>query len=192
MIHLLGAVGAQTLTLRGSDKSTYGKLFERLILGSLLHILGFRLVDAETNTSFDRVLWLSSRRERRESDATLIYTAGKGVRFDIGFIGRGNPEISLDKVSRFEREMEYGRSRHYMATFIIVDRVGEGSRIVELARQIDGIIIQMSMAFWPREVAKGLQDAVGLKHELIDMPTSQISDYLKDKMADAPIEQFIA
>jgi hypothetical protein len=192
MLQLLGAIGAQTLTLRGSDKSTYGKLFERLILGSLLHILGFRLVDPETNTSFDRVFWLSSQGERRESDATLIYTPGKGVRFDIGFIGRGNPEISLDKVSRFEREMEYGRSKHYMATFIIVDKVGTGSRIAELAKQIDGTIIQMSMAFWPREIAQKLQSAINFKHELINMPDSQIAEYLKTKLANAPIEKFIA
>lgn len=192
MIHLLGAVGAQTLTLRGSEKATYGKLFERVILGSLLHILGFRLVDPETNTSLNKIFWLSTREEKRESDATLIYKAGKGVRFDIGFIGRGNPEISLDKTSRFEKEMEYGRSKHYMATFIIVDRIGADSRIVKLAEQIDGIIVQMSMAFWPREIARKLQDAVGLRHELIDMPTSEISEYLKIRITDVPIEDFIA
>ena len=42
MIYLLNMVGTQTLTIRGSEKSAYGKLFEKLILGSLLHILGFK------------------------------------------------------------------------------------------------------------------------------------------------------
>ena len=36
--------------------------------------------------------------------ASALIKAGHGVRFDIGFIGRRNPEISLDEVSRFERE----------------------------------------------------------------------------------------
>lgn len=191
IIQLLVAVGAQTLTLRGSDKSIYGKLLERLILGCLLHALDFKFVDPDTNTDFNKVFWLSSRGERRESDATAIYELGKGVRFDIGFIGRGNPEITLDKVSRFEREMEYGRSKHYMATFIIVDRVGPGSRIINLAEQIDGSVIQMSMTFWPQDVSRKLEEKLGMKHELANMPIAQIYTYLKTKVQDAPIEEFI-
>jgi hypothetical protein len=118
MTYLLNTIGAQTLAIRGSEKSAYGKLFEKLILGSLLHILGFKHVSPEKPGQFNRVFWLASRGERRESDATLLYEAGKGVRFDIGFIGRGNPEISLDKVTRFEREISLGRSRWYLATII--------------------------------------------------------------------------
>jgi hypothetical protein len=38
MVYLLNTIGAQTLTIRGSEKSAYGKLFEKLILGSLLSI----------------------------------------------------------------------------------------------------------------------------------------------------------
>ncbi len=153
-LSLLGGIGTQTLSIRGAEKSMYGKLFERLILGSSLSMLGFRKIDPVKDKSSDKVFWLSSRGEKRESDATLLYQPGKGVRFDIGFIGPGNTEISLDKVSRFERELEHGRSKYYMATFIIVDRIGERSRIEALAKKIDGTIIQMSMAFWPQVLAK--------------------------------------
>jgi hypothetical protein len=34
MLYLLNTIGAQTLTIRGSEKSAYGKLFEKLILWS--------------------------------------------------------------------------------------------------------------------------------------------------------------
>ena len=102
MTYLLNTIGAQTLAIRGSEKSAYGKLFEKLVLGSLLHILGFKHI-APPPQEYEKVFWLSSRNEKRESDATLLYELGQGVRFDIGFIGRGNPEISLDKVTRFER-----------------------------------------------------------------------------------------
>jgi hypothetical protein len=102
MAYLLNTIGSQTLTIRGSDKSLIGKLFEKLILGSLLSILGFQHVAPYQIGK--GVFWLSSQDEKRESDATLLYDVGQGVRFDIGFIGRGNPEISLDKVTRFERE----------------------------------------------------------------------------------------
>ncbi len=92
MTYLLNAVGAQTLAIRGSEKSAYGKLFEKLVLGTLLYILGFKHIIPPPQ-EFAGVFWLSSRGERRESDATLLYQPGKGVRFDIGFIGRGNHEL---------------------------------------------------------------------------------------------------
>jgi len=191
IVELLGTVGAQTLAIRGSEKSTYGKLFERLILGSLLSVLGFEFVLKENLVNPRRVFWLSSAGEKRESDATLLYQAGKGVRFDIGFIGRGNPEISLDKVSRFEREAEFGRGKWYLATIILVDHIGKGSRIERLAEAIEGTIIQMSMAYWPKHVAKVLHEKVGFTHELVDMPDNEIGKFLQRKMTGVPLERFI-
>ena len=50
--------------------------------------------------------------------------------------------------------MEFGRQVHYMSTIILVDRIGEGSRIVEMADQINGDIVQMSMTHWIKEVGE--------------------------------------
>lgn len=191
ILYLLSSVGAQTLTIRGSEKSTYGKLFEGLVLGSLLHILGFSLVAPERPQRFEREFWLSSRIQRRESDATVLYERGKGVRFDIGFIGRGNPEITLDKVSRFEREMELDRSRWYMATIIIVDRIGADSRIVKLARDIDATVIQMSGGFWPKQVAQELSRVLGFEHPITTMGEEEMARYLKREIEGVPLEDFI-
>lgn len=191
MLYLLGTVGAQTLAIRGSEKSVYGKLFERLVLGSLLHILGFAYTGTNSAVSFRREFWLSSQAERRESDATALWEAGKGARFDIGFIGRGNPEISLDKVTRFAREYELGRSTWYMATVIIVDRIGRGSKIKTLANQVDGDIVQMSMAYWPKEVAVILNERMGFEHPLVKMPRAEIKSYLTDAMSHVPLESFL-
>lgn len=191
MVFFLNAVGAQALTVRGSEKSAYGKLFEKLILGSVLHILGFRQVAPGKVDDAKRVFWFSSPREKRESDATALFEAGKGVRFDIGFIGRGNPEISLDKVSRFEREIEVGRSKWYMATIILVDRIGQKSRIEGLARRIDGTILQMSLAYWPQQLADVLRKRVGLQHELVGMPESKVQKYLRRRMSDVPLDTFL-
>ncbi len=190
LTYLLNTIGAQTLAIRGAEKSAYGKLFEKLILGSLLHILGFEYVTpppAKTN----RVFWLSSREERRESDATLLYEAGKGVRFDIGFIGRGNPEISLDKVTRFEREISLGRSRWFLATIILVDRIGANSRIERLAQDVEGTIIQMSAGYWPQQVAQELHRALGFKHKLLNLKPAQIESYLEQAIQQVPLEKFI-
>jgi hypothetical protein len=179
------------VAIRGSEKSTYGKLFERLVLGSLLSILGFEIVSPEQPEKLERVFWLSTRRERQESDATLLYGAGKGARFDIGFIGRGNPEISLDKVSRFERELQLGRSQWYMATIILVDCVGRRSRIARLAQEIGGTIIQMNMGYWPRQVAQVLHQEIGFEHELLTMEEAQIAAYLKSRLQKVPLQDFI-
>ncbi|GIK56713.1 MAG: CfrBI family restriction endonuclease [Chloroflexi bacterium] len=191
MLYLLGAVGAQTLAIRGSEKSLYGKLFERLVLGSLLAVLGFQHTGTSGAVGFQREFWLSSQEDRRESDATALWEAGKGVRFDIGFIGRGNPEISLDKVTRFEWEISLGRSTWYLATIIIVDRIGAGSRIKELARRVEGDIVQMSLAYWPQEVAQILHQRMGFVHPLVTMPRSDIHLYLAEAMKTVPLESFL-
>ncbi len=192
VLYLSGIVGAQTLSIRGSEKSVYGKLFERLILGSLLYILGFSYTNTNSALHFRREFWLSSQGARRESDATALWETGQGARFDIGFIGRGNPEISLDKVTRFAREVEMGRSTWYMATIIIVDRIGKESKIQELAQLVDGDIVQMSMAYWPQDVARILNERMGFDHPLVNMPRSEIPDYLSQAIQSVPLEMFLS
>jgi hypothetical protein len=188
--YLLNTIGAQTLTVRGSEKSTFGKLFEKLVLGSLLSIFGFRNI--VPHHLGEKVFWLSSQNEKRESDATLLYEVGKGVRFDIGFIGRGNPEISLDKVTRFQQAEVLQGVPFYMATIIIVDRIGRDSRIVEMARAVQGTIVQMSATYWPQQVAMLLHETLGFEHELVTMPAEHIEEYLRKQLLTVPIESFVA
>ncbi len=182
MSHLMTLVGSQTMAIRGSDKSTFGKLFEKLILGSLLSLLGFRQVTPGNIGDGNRVFWLSERQDKRESDATILLEKGKGVRFDIGFIGRGNPEISLDKVSRFERELELDATKYYMATIIIVDSIGANSRIESLAERIDGSLVQMSGAYWPRTVARILHDKIGYQDEILNVSGRELHDLLRQRL----------
>lgn len=189
MLYLMNTVGAQTLTIRGSEKSAYGKLFEKLVLGSLLSILDFKY--EVTQRVSEGIFWLSSQGERRESDATLLYKIGQGVRFDIGFIGRGNSEISLDKVSRFHRHEDIKGTSWYMATIIIVDRLGRDSRVERLAKEIQGDIVQMSATYWPQAVAGLLHEKLGYEHELAYMGQAKIEAYLKEKLQAVPLEGFI-
>src|SRR5579863_1211073 len=189
LTYLLNAIGSQTLTIRGSEKSTFGKLFEKLVLGSLLSILGFHYVSQ--HRVGEKVFWLSSQDEKRESDATLLYEIGRGVRFDIGFIGRGNPEISLDKVTRFQQAEVIRDIPFYMATIIIVDRVSRDSRIVDMARVVNGTIVQMSAAYWPQQVAELLKETVGYDHEMVSMNETHIEEYLREKLKTVPLESFV-
>lgn len=189
--NLMTVIGSQTLAIRGSDKSTFGKLFEKLILGSLLSILGFRQVVRDDIGDGKKVFWLSERQDKRESDATILLEKGKGVRFDIGFIGRGNSEISLDKVSRFEREIELDSTRYYMATIIIIDRIGPGSRIETLAEAIDGHIVQMSGTYWPKKVAQILNERFGYDDEILHTSGLQLQNLIKDRLANVDFTELV-
>lgn len=190
LLQLFTAVGAQTLTIRGSEKSIYGKFFERLVLGSVLSILGFHKLETG-EVKANNVFWLSERGDKRESDATLLYEPGKGVRFDIGFIGPGNTEISLDKVSRFEREIEFGRNKYYTTTIVLVDRVGDRSRISELAQTIDGYIIQMSMTYWVKELADILNKEMGFYHRINDLTNQESLEFVKTEMENVDLNLFV-
>jgi hypothetical protein len=192
LLQIFYAIGTQTLAIRGSEKSMYGKLFEKLILGSVLTILGFKQIDPKENEQSRMVFWLSQRENKRESDATVLVKPGVGARFDLGFIGPGNSEISLDKVSRFEREMNYGRQLHYMSTIILVDRIGAGSRIVEMAKEINGTIIQMSMTFWVQEVAQVLNEKLGFKHAILKMKPNKSLDFIEAEMSKVELKKFIS
>ena len=143
---LMGSVGTQSLATRGSEKSMYGKLFEKLVLSSALSMLGFQFDGIKTGKNM--TFWLSEQGDKRESDATAIIGNELGIRFDIGFIGPGNTEITLDKVSRFERIADISGKDFKMQTIIIVDRIGEKSQTVQLAEAINGKVLQMSSALW--------------------------------------------
>jgi hypothetical protein len=190
ILYLMNAIGAQTLTTRGSEKSLYGKFFERLVLGSVLYILGFQYTEGKLDTA-ERIFWLASKSEaERESDATLLYAFGQGVRFDIGFIGSGNTEISLDKVSRYRRSVEIGNRHWFMGTIIIVDRIGSRSGIVQKAREIDGKIVQMSGSYWVRTIASELRQILGYQHEILDVEDAEIEDYIHTRLEDVPVLSF--
>lgn len=191
ILRIFLALGSQTLAIRGSEKSMYGKLFEKLILGSVLTLLGFKLIDRSDTSETNMVFWLSQRENKRESDATVLVRNGIGARFDIGFIGTGNTEISLDKVSRFERELEFGRQTHYVSTIILVDRIGTRSRISEMARDINGNIIQMSMTYWIKEVASVLKEKCLLEHPILKMSNEQSLIWVKDRMKAIDLTKFI-
>lgn len=190
ILSLFCTIGSQTLAIRGSEKSTYGKLFERLVLGSVLTVLGFKLTSLPPS-KLGGVFWLSSRLGEREADATLLVAPGKAIRFDLGFIGRGNPEITKDKVSRFERDLEIGRRRYDSATVIIVDRVGPSSALEAQANRAGARVIQMSISHWPRQLAQILAKEFGHRHEILQIEESSLPKYFHRKLAAINLEDFV-
>ena len=191
LLRCMLALGAQTLSIRGSEKSMYGKLFEKFILGSVLTLLGFEFINRSDNRN-NKVFWLSERLDKRESDATALLKPGAGIRFDIGFIGVGNTEISLDKVTRFANEMERNGKKSHTVTIILVDRIGEGSRIGRMAKEIGGYIIQMSGTYWVYELAKTIKENFPFyDNPLLHLPKENSLEYLKKEMPYIDLSQFL-
>lgn len=188
---LTTAIGSQTLTIRGSDKSLYGKIFERLILGSVLTILGFRRVEKNTGRGAGE-FWLSDSSDIRESDATLRVSDGRFARFDIGFIGPGNSEISKDKLSRYAREFELANGTNTSVTFIVVDRLPRTGKTERAAKDIAAEIVQMSLNHWPRDLARRLGERLGVKHELQDVKDGEMGEYLRTRLAKVPVIDFVS
>ena len=191
LVRCLLAVGAATLTARGSEKSLYGKTFEILVLGSVLTILGFDYIDKNDVSKDTKVFWLSERKNKRESDATLLVRKGVGVRFDIGFIGKGNTEISLDKVSRFERVMERGGTSHNTSTIILVDNIGENSRITEMAKAIDGTILQMRENYWVYSLALTLEKKCNYRSDILNKTKEESLSFIDAKMKTVNLGEFL-
>ena len=78
-----------------------------------------------------------------------------------------------------------------MVTIILIDRIGANSRIASLAQAVDGTIIQMSAGYWPQQVARELNRALGFEHELVRMEQSRIGEFLERKLRAVPLEDFI-
>jgi len=162
------------------------------MLGSFLTILGFQRVDPSRNSKDSCVFWLSDSSDIRESDATLLFQPGKIARFDIGFIGVGNSEISKDKLSRYAREFETNKGRGSSVTFIVVDRLPQTGKTQSAANATGAEIVQMSMQFWPRELARVLGSRLGVSHELQNMPEGKIEPYLREKLSSIQVQDFLS
>jgi hypothetical protein len=191
IIRITTAIGSATLTIRGSDKSTYGKLFERLILGSALSVLGFSFDGSQESELTQNIFWLSDSSDDRECDATAIIRPGCVARFDIGFIGNGNPEITKDKLSRYSRDFEKYGSAYSSRTFVIIDRLPKTSKTTKIADQTGTQLIQMSMQYWIKDLALSLHDIYGHQTKILTMKDEDIKNYLSERLRDIPFLAFI-
>jgi len=110
-IWLLQIAGAAVLTVRGSKKSSVGKLLEKAIARACFTALG--LVE---NHDF-KINLAADKEVERETDAEIKTRRGT-VRVDVALIGTGNQEVSEDKLSRVGRH-----------GIVIVDKLGARSKV---------------------------------------------------------------
>jgi hypothetical protein len=84
-----------------------------------------------------------------------------------------------------------GGESHTSLTFIVVDRLPATSKTKEAARRIGAEIVQMSMQYWPREVARLLGIRFGFRHELQEMADNEIRAYLARKLEAIAVQDFL-
>ena len=190
---MLLAIGAQTLSIRGSAKSMNGKLFEKLVLGTLLELNGFHFLEGppETIDKNEKLFWLSNMDDNeRETDATLVY-GGKAVSIDIGFIGKGNPEITLDKVTRFNAYKEIGGLPHDMATIIVVDTIAPNSDLINKAKRVNGHVFQMKEPDWTIGFSSVVSKIFGIETEIAGLTMQELNNYYTDRIVAIDVNKFI-
>ncbi len=191
--NLFTAIGAQTLTVRGSSKSMSGKLFEKLILGAALTLFGFEYCQEvpETIDPSQKLFWLSSsEEEEREIDATVVFNQ-KAVRIDIGFIGKGNPEIATDKMTRFRSESEIGKLDHSTKTIVIVDTIGTNSHMSSIAESIEGYAVEMKDELWIKHFSKYLDNCLGTGGILADLDDEEVHKWIEEGLENINLAQFV-
>ena len=192
LLRCMLALGAQTLTIRGSEKSMYGKFFEKLVLGSALNLIGGQFIDKNDTSKKNMVYWLSqTEEEKREADATFIVRSGFGARFDIGFIGKGNSEVPADKLSRYERVSESGGRKFYSTTIVLIDKIGNKSNVFNIARRNNWHIIQMSGTYWLYELAQVMKEEFEFyDHPLLQMSKEDSIKYIHDNINNIDLSLF--
>jgi hypothetical protein len=113
------------------------------------------------------------------------------VRFDIGFIGPGNPEISKDKLSRFSAEHNILGKRTYTKTIIVVDRLPKTAKTELAAAGIGAGIVQMGMAYWPRNLAVELSKITSVAYSIQRMGDDRIREHLRANLEKIALTEFL-
>lgn len=170
-VWMLQVSGAAVLTLRGSTKSTIGKLLERAIARACLSALGL-----QEGKHFDINL-PADIEVAREIDAEILTSRGK-ARMDVALIGTGNQEVSDDKLNRVGKN-----------GIVLVDKIGSKSNVPKNAADAGVRLIQIQNNSPLSELYNHLSPIMPKNIKLKKPPTDEKG--LKALLASLPDNRFI-
>ncbi|MBF2755545.1 MAG: hypothetical protein ISN29_09870 [Gammaproteobacteria bacterium AqS3] len=161
-----------SLAKKGGLKSAMGNLFESLLLYSGLSVCGLRFAKAEDFSSAKWPCFTLDVNERRQVDAqikTNLRQPGK-INIDIGFIGKGNPEIIADKTQRFANAAGSSKKPLHNTIIIVsaIPETEEAQLVVRQATMLGAQVITMSGKNWVHVLGKVLK-STGIQG-LADIP----------------------
>lgn len=83
------------------------------------------------------------------------------------------------------------KKKTYTKTFIIVDRLPQTGKTQAAAKAIGADIIQMSMHYWPRNLAHALSKVTKTEYEVATVSDAKIKKYLASKLANISLLSFL-
>lgn len=175
-----------SLAKKGGLKSAMGNLFEPLLLYSVLSSCGLSYVSADEFERSSGPSFTLNVNEGRQSDAQIKTGLQHPTKIDIdiGFIGKGNPEIIADKTQRFGN-MLGGGEKPLAHTIIIVSSIPESESaqlVVRQATLLGAKVITMSGYNWAYLLCEELKQ-LGILG-LLDIPSDALTaqNMLKDSL----------
>jgi hypothetical protein len=150
-----------SLAKKGGLKSAMGNLFESLLLYSGLSACGLDFISSDDFDAADGPCFTLDVNEGRQADAQIKtgLTHPAKIDIDIGFIGKGNPEIIADKTQRFGN-MVGGGQKPLDHTIIIVSSIPETDNaqlVVRQATLLGAKVITMSGNNWVHQLCESIQ-----------------------------------
>ena len=155
-LSMLMAIGAQTLATRGAEKFLVWKALREAC--PVFRTVHTRLPVLDGGADFEPFVLavVTGRQTRERCDGDLESRSGRAFRHRIHRCGKSGDHTRQGFPFRENRGVEMGGTDYFLHTFIIVDRIGKGSRVRELAEQIGGTIIQMSANDWVKTLGEQL------------------------------------
>ena len=79
-----------------------------------------------------------------------------------------------------------------MGVIILIDRLGERSRTEAMASSINGHVIQMCKKSWLKKVVQVLHDECGFEHNILNMSSKEIDDFITEEARKVDIKPFLS
>lgn len=178
-----------SLSKKGGLKSAMGNMFETLLLYCGLSACGLDYVSAGEFANTTAPCFTLNVNEGRQCDAQIRtgIALPSRIDIDIGFIGKGNPEIIADKTQRFGN-MVGGGEKPLEHTITIVSAIPETEQarlVVTQASLLGAKVIAMSGRNWVYELAEAMRNE-GMTG-IVNIPSNEndAKMFLDDVLADS-------
>ena len=174
---------AGSLSKKGALKSMMGNLLEDPVLYAALIFCGLEFCGRnsvpEENGQFTLDLRIAGAHHRQADAAVRL--SGSLIYFDIGWVSDSNPELTADKMLRFENLS----LDEYANTIVIISQAAENGEVRRIADETNATLIVMGGNAWVTELHENLVKR-GLQTELppIDVENMPSGDGLLNGMKE--------
>ena len=161
---------AGSLSKKGGSKSMMGNLLEDPVLFSALRLCGLEFCGRNSVPEDGQfTLDLKAAGEhQRQADAAVRHD-GSLIYFDIGWVNEKNPELTADKMQRFEQMSEADLGN----TIIVISQAAEGGEVRRIADESEASLIVMDGNEWVNELNNNLVGR-GIENQLPEINVGTI------------------